>query len=94
MFHFVSLSALTYYTESVIIRAVFTKQTREHNTKKEKTMKEPVLTITRKTVFSGVRQAAKRVGCTSTHLSQVLAGTRKSRSLMERLRAHNIKIKI
>lgn len=57
-------------------------------------MKEPVLTITRKTVFSGVRQAAKRVGCTSTHLSQVLAGTRKSQSLMERLRAHNIKIKI
>ena len=57
-------------------------------------MKEPVLTITRKTVFSGVRQAAKRVGCTSTHLSQVLAGTRKSHSLMERLRRHNIKIKI
>ena len=47
-----------------------------------------------KTVFSGVRQAAKRVGCTSTHLSQVLAGTRKSHSLMERLRNHNIKIKI
>ena len=44
--------------------------------------------------MKGLSSAAALLGVSRTHLREVVLGNRQSRSLMERLRAHNIKIKI